>query len=649
VSPLTASIITVSGWCSANARAARWFREFARIEIPHDVVRDDEAARVEARRRPLGVVGSIVPSNFPVFLAGVKTAPALLIGNTVVLKPSPYTPLATLELGAILQESLPPGVFNVVSGGDDLGAAITHHPAVRMLCFTGSVATGKKVAAAAAPDLKRLVLELGGNDPAIVLEDADPAAIAERLFSSAFGNTGQVCIAAKRGYAHESVYQPLVEAMAEIATRVRVGPGIEPDTQLGPLSNAPQFQRVDELVEDAKRAGAQVVTGGAPLDRPGYFYPPTIITGIADGVRLVDEEQFGPALPVMPFREFDEALERANATHYGLMGSVWTQDLERGAEVAARLEVGTVGVNKHGSSWATPPASPPLCLGRLRSCRRCPGDTTSPRPWLEATTDQPSDASLHRHRAGVGAAERQGPQRPSRSGVRSPAGGAQERGFARVDGHLDALQRQRQALAGRLDERFLAGPGEEEGLALPTRRQRAQRGVLAGGQADPRDRLEVRERAQGLDVDADASPPCDREEREAMRVRQAETQRGVARRLRQLGLPRPAVAELQIRRVGSRVAREQEPQERAPHHEAATVDREVVASGAQELVGGEPLLEGRDGPLRGVELRRPDVDRLVAQVGVTRDGRHTASSSAASRRSARLRASCRTRGSRSIE
>ena len=145
-----------------------------------------------------------------------------------------------------------------------------------------------------------------------------------------------------------SVYPRLVEAMAEIATRVRVGPGIEPDTQLGPLNNAPQFARVGELVEDAKRAGAKVVTGGAPLDRPGYFYPPTIITGIADGARLVDEEQFGPALPVMPFRNVDEALERANATHYGLMGSVWTRDLERGAEVAARLEVGTVGVNKHG-------------------------------------------------------------------------------------------------------------------------------------------------------------------------------------------------------------------------------------------------------------------------------------------------------------
>jgi acyl-CoA reductase-like NAD-dependent aldehyde dehydrogenase len=328
--------------------AARWFREFARMEIPHDVLRDDERARIEVRRRPLGVVGSIAPWNFPVLLAAFKTAPALLMGNTVVLKPSPYTPLATLELGEILQEVLPPGVLNVVSGGDDLGAAITHHPDVRMLCFTGSIATGKKVAAAAAPDLKRFVLELGGNDPAIVLEDADPAAIAEKLFWSAFSNSGQICIATKRVYAHESVHQHLVEAMAEIATRMRVGPGIEPDSQLGPLNNEPQFKRVDELVEDAKRAGAKVVTGGAPLDRPGYFYPPTIVTDIADGVRLVDEEQFGPALPLIPFRDVEEALERANATHYGLMGSVWTQDLDRGAEVAGRLEVGTAMVNKHG-------------------------------------------------------------------------------------------------------------------------------------------------------------------------------------------------------------------------------------------------------------------------------------------------------------
>jgi acyl-CoA reductase-like NAD-dependent aldehyde dehydrogenase len=338
----------------ANA-AAGWFREFARMEIPHDVLRDDESARVEVRRRPLGVVGSITPWNFPVFLVGVKTAPALLMGNTVVLKPSPYTPLATLLLGELLQEVLPPGVFNVVSGGDDLGAAITGHPAVRMLCFTGSVATGKKVAAAAAPDLKRFVLELGGNDPAIVLEDADPAAIAGKLFWSAFANAGQVCIATKRVYAHERIYGALVEALAEVANSVRVGPGSEPETQLGPLNNAPQFERVDDLVEDAKRAGARVVTGGVPLDRPGYFYPPTIVTGIADGVRLVDEEQFGPALPVMPFRDVDEALARANATHFGLMGSVWTQDLERGAEVAARLEVGTAKVNKHGGIDPTVP------------------------------------------------------------------------------------------------------------------------------------------------------------------------------------------------------------------------------------------------------------------------------------------------------
>jgi acyl-CoA reductase-like NAD-dependent aldehyde dehydrogenase len=258
---------------------------FARMEIPHDVLRDDDRARVEVRRMPLGVVGSIVPWSYPVFLAGVKTAPALLMSNTVVLKPSPYTPLATLLLGEILQEVLPPGVFSVVSGGDDLEAAISRHQDVRMLCFTGSVATGKKVAAAAAPDLKRFVLELGGNDPAIVLEDADPAVFAETLFWNAFSNCGQVCIATKRVYAHERVFRDLVEAMAEIAKRVRVGPGIDPDSQMGPLSNAPQFERVGELVEDARRAGARFVTGGAPLDRPGYFYPPTIVTHIADGVQ----------------------------------------------------------------------------------------------------------------------------------------------------------------------------------------------------------------------------------------------------------------------------------------------------------------------------------------------------------------------------
>jgi acyl-CoA reductase-like NAD-dependent aldehyde dehydrogenase len=327
--------------------AAVWFQYTASLQIPVEVVQDDEKVRVEVRRRPHGVVGAITPWNFPVLLAVWKIAPALLAGNTVVVKPSPYTPLATLRLGEILRDALPNGVVNVVAGGDELGAWVSAHPRVRKVSFTGSVATGKKVAAAAAPDLKRLTLELGGNDAAIVLEDADPARIAQKLFWGAFANSGQVCSAIKRLYVHERIAAPLTEALAEVARSVKVGDGMQPDTQLGPINNKPQFERVVGLLDDAKKAGAKVVTGGGARPGGGYFVEPTLVTGIAEGTRLVDEEQFGPALPILTYRDVEDALERANGTMYGLSGSVWSSDPARAAEVAGRLECGTAWVNQH--------------------------------------------------------------------------------------------------------------------------------------------------------------------------------------------------------------------------------------------------------------------------------------------------------------
>jgi acyl-CoA reductase-like NAD-dependent aldehyde dehydrogenase len=211
------------------------------------------------------------------------------------------------------------------------------------------VATGKKIALAAASDLKHVTLELGGNDPAIVLQDVDPARVAEKLFWSAFANCGQICIAIKRVYAHESIYSRLVDAMARQARQVKVGDGFDPASQIGPLNNRMQFERVISLVEDAKRSGARMVTGGGPRSGPGYFFEPTIVTDIGDGTRLVDEEQFGPALPILPYRDVEDALARANATHYGLGGSIWTNDVVRGTELAAELESGTGWVNQHGS------------------------------------------------------------------------------------------------------------------------------------------------------------------------------------------------------------------------------------------------------------------------------------------------------------
>jgi acyl-CoA reductase-like NAD-dependent aldehyde dehydrogenase len=328
--------------------AAGWFKYTAGLQIPVEVLQDDAAARVEVRRRPFGVVGAITPWNFPVMLAVWKIAPALLAGNTIVLKPSPYTPLSTLRLGEILRDVVPAGVVNVVSGGNELGAWISWHPAVRKVSFTGSVATGKKVALAAAPDLKRVTLELGGNDPAIVLRDADPAKVAERLFWGAFTNSGQVCSAVKRIYVHEDLYEDLSQRLAGFARDVKVGDGLDPASQLGPLNNRMQFERVSELVEDALGHGARAVAGGAPVGgSPGYFYQPTILTDVSDGTRIVDEEQFGPALPLIRYRDLEDAIERANATHFGLSGSVWGADAARAAEVAGRLECGTSWVNTH--------------------------------------------------------------------------------------------------------------------------------------------------------------------------------------------------------------------------------------------------------------------------------------------------------------
>lgn len=327
--------------------AVAWFRYVASLEIPVEVIQDDKDARIELHRRPLGVVGAITPWNFPLLLATWKIAPALLAGNTIVIKPSPYTPLTTLELGRILRDVAPPGVLNTISGGDSLGARVTEHPTVRKISFTGSVETGKKVAASAAPDLKRVTLELGGNDAALVLPDTDTQAVAEKIFWGAFENTGQVCSCIKRVYVHKDQYRPLVDAMTEIAKGVKMGDGLEKGTRLGPVNNEMQFKKVGDLVEDAKKRGAKISTGGKAREGKGYFYEPTILSEVGDDARIVAEEQFGPAVPILPYDDVDEAVERANATMYGLSGSVWGSDVEQAAEVAGRLECGTAWVNQH--------------------------------------------------------------------------------------------------------------------------------------------------------------------------------------------------------------------------------------------------------------------------------------------------------------
>lgn len=326
--------------------AVAWTRAAAALEIPVEVIEQREGKRIELHRKPLGVVGSITPWNWPLMIAVWHIMPALRAGNAVVIKPSPFTPLSTLRLVQIMAAVLPAGLVNSVVGEAEVGQAMAEHPGIAKLVFTGSTRTGQDIMRRAAGNLKRLTLELGGNDAAIVLPGTDTAAIAEGLFATAFLNMGQTCAALKRLYVHESQVDAVCEQLAAIAARQVLGGGLEPGVTFGPVQNAPQLARVEALVEDARAQGARIVCGGQRLDRPGYFYAPTIVAGLSNGARLVDEEQFGPVLPVIAYRTVDEAVALANASSMGLGGSVWG-DVQAATALAPRLECGTVWVNGH--------------------------------------------------------------------------------------------------------------------------------------------------------------------------------------------------------------------------------------------------------------------------------------------------------------
>ncbi|MGB5949676.1 MAG: aldehyde dehydrogenase family protein [Parvibaculum sp.] len=325
---------------------AAFFRYFTALDLPVKVLDDSEGRRVEAHRKPLGVIGAIVPWNFPLILMAFKVPPALLAGNTIVIKPAPTTPLTTLKLGELIRDVLPAGVVNVITDANDLGAALTAHPDVRKISFTGSTATGAKVMAGAAAMLKRITLELGGNDAGIVLDDVNPKEAAPKLFQSAFQNNGQVCIAMKRLYVHESIYDEMCAELAKIADAAIVGDGLKQGTQLGPLQNRMQFEKVKELIDEARKDG-KVIAGGTLPEQSGYFIRPTIVRDITDGARLVDEEQFGPVLPVIKYSDPEDAVARANASPYGLGGSIWSSNPDRAYALADKMESGTVWVNKH--------------------------------------------------------------------------------------------------------------------------------------------------------------------------------------------------------------------------------------------------------------------------------------------------------------
>ncbi|WP_454883137.1 aldehyde dehydrogenase family protein [Sphingomonas oryzagri] len=329
-------------------------RTFAEMRLPPETLRADGNSQVVEYRGPLGVVAAITPWNFPVLLLMNKLAPALLTGNTLVVKPAPTTPLTTLLFGEVCADVLPAGVVNIVVDANELGGILTSHPSIAKVAFTGSTATGKKVMAAAAESVKRVTLELGGNDGAIVLDDVDTASAAKHLFDGAMLNAGQICVAIKRAYVPSSMYDAVCEELARLANAAVVDNGMHQGVQIGPVQNAAQFAKLKDFLADAAEHGT-IIAGGHALDRPGYFIAPTIVRDVSDDARIVREEQFGPILPVLAYDDIDEVIARVNDSDYGLAGTVWGKDLDRANAIASRIEAGTIWVNQHLAIDATIP------------------------------------------------------------------------------------------------------------------------------------------------------------------------------------------------------------------------------------------------------------------------------------------------------
>ncbi|MEP7246799.1 MAG: aldehyde dehydrogenase family protein [Gammaproteobacteria bacterium] len=330
--------------------AVAWTRVTASLSLPDEVIQDDKTGKIVLHRKPVGVVGSITPWNWPMIIAVWHIMPALRVGCTVVIKPSPFTPLSTLRLVEIANQVLPPGVLNVVTGDAEVGNHMSAHPGIDKVVFTGSVATGKKVMAGAAQTLKRITLELGGNDAGVILPGTKiDAPMLEKLFWGCFLNAGQTCACLKRLYVHESQYEEVVTKFAEYVSKIPVGPGMDPKNLIGPLTNRMQLDKVSSMVDEAKARGARIVTGGEKPKAAGFFYPLTIIADVTDDMRVVKEEQFGPIIPVIKYSSVEDAIARANSLEVGLGGSVWGNDVAAASSYASRLECGTAWVNHHGA------------------------------------------------------------------------------------------------------------------------------------------------------------------------------------------------------------------------------------------------------------------------------------------------------------
>ncbi|KAI4274970.1 MAG: hypothetical protein LQ337_003534 [Flavoplaca oasis] len=331
--------------------ATTWLRAFSTMTIPDETIQDTDERRIVLRYIPLGIVAGLIPWNFPILLAVGKIAPAIITANTLILKPSPFAPYCNLKLAELATHFFPPGVLQVLSGDEDLGPMFTTHPDIDKIAFTGSIATGKKVMAAAAPTLKRVTLELGGNDPAIICDDVDVEAIIPKLAILSFLCCSQICMMIKRLYIHENIYPRFLSAFTSHTASLKVGPGTDPDVFIGPVQNKMQFDKVRSMYQHiSSEKWTPALGGNVPDANPegkGYFFQPTIIDNPPDDSAIVTSEPFGPILPCLKWSNEDEVIRRANEGKWGLGASVWSSDIERAERMARRLEAGSVWVNSH--------------------------------------------------------------------------------------------------------------------------------------------------------------------------------------------------------------------------------------------------------------------------------------------------------------
>ncbi|NIB40500.1 aldehyde dehydrogenase family protein [Pseudomaricurvus alkylphenolicus] len=333
--------------CMMELQAAiQYFDDFAAMTPEVLVTEDSDVRRVEVHYEPLGVVCAIPAWNFPITLSAMKICPALVAGNTLVLRPSPTTSLTLLRIGELLRDVFPAGVFNVISG-NGLGSFLTSHSGFDKISYTGSTETGKQVMAAGADSLRRMTLELGGNDAAIVLPDVDIEKVAPQIFFGAFFNSAQICVATKRLYIHADIYEPLRDALHQIAKASKMGDGSEPDTVLGPIQNQRQYRSVSALLEHAQKEGLTLLTGYQPENQEGYFIPATLVDNPPHDSRVVTEEAFGPILPLIKFDNEDDLIQQVNSSKYGLAGAIWAQDTQKAVTLAKRMDTGTVWINEN--------------------------------------------------------------------------------------------------------------------------------------------------------------------------------------------------------------------------------------------------------------------------------------------------------------